>query len=270
VLTFGISRSHAGSDLDANARRFAEALGRRIGRRITATVTRDYEKLLEGVLVGGVSVAWMPPLLHARAARSGAVLACVSRRGDALTYRAAILVRRDSELAKVRDLVGKRAAWADPISASGYTFPRLHLIAAGLDPTYECEEETFHGSAARACSAVADGNADFCAHFMSHAAATDAQLALIELRRALGERVADALRVLAVTDPIPPDGIVLAPPLDGMLQAALRDALLSLDGTESGRAAIRGLMNAERLAPVTSDVARLIERARVSVLASRA
>lgn len=268
MLTFGISRSHAGTDLEVNARRFAEALGRRIGRRITATVTRDYEKLLEGVLVGGVSVAWMPPLLHARAAKSGAVLACVSRRGGALTYRSAILVRRDSELSKIRDLVGKRAAWADPFSASGYTFPRLHLISAGLDPTYECEEESFHGSVARACGAVAEDRADFCAHFMSDAAAGDAQLAALELRQALGETVADALRVLAVTDPIPPDGIVLAPPLDGMLQATLRDALLSLDANEAGRVAIRRLLNAERLAPVTSDVARLIERT-LSVLASR-
>jgi phosphonate transport system substrate-binding protein len=268
VLTFGISRSHAGSDLETNARRFADVLGKRIGRRIAPTVTRDYEKLLEGVLVGGVSVAWMPPLLHARAARSGAVLACVSHRGGALTYRSAVLVRSDSDIARVRDLAGKRAAWADPISASGYTFPRLHLIAAGLDPTYDCEEETFHGSAARACNAVVEGEADFCAHFLSGAAATDPQLARVELRRALGERVADALRVLAVTDPIPPDGIVLAPPLDGMMQATLRDALLSLDAFEPGRTAIRLLLNADRLAPVTSDVARLIERAR-SVLASR-
>jgi phosphonate transport system substrate-binding protein len=269
VLTFGISKSHAGIDLDVNARRFADALGRRIGRRIVPTVTRDYEKLLEGLLVGGVSVAWMPPLLHARAARSGAVLACVSRRAGGLTYRAAILVRRDGELARVRDLVGKRAAWADPFSASGYIFPRLYLLADGLDPTYECEAETFHGSAARACMAVVDGAADFCAHFVSNAAAEDEQLLRIELRRALGERVADGLRLLAVTDLIPPDGIVLAPPLDGMLQAVVRDALLALDASEPGRAAIRGLLNAERLVPVTSDVARLIERAR-AVLASRA
>jgi ABC-type phosphate/phosphonate transport system substrate-binding protein len=105
ALTFGISRSHAGTDLDVKARRFAEALGKRVGRRIAPVVTRDYEKLLEGVLVGAVSVAWMPPLLHARAARSGAVLACVSSRGESLTYRSAILVARDGERSKIRDLV---------------------------------------------------------------------------------------------------------------------------------------------------------------------
>jgi phosphate/phosphite/phosphonate ABC transporter binding protein len=269
VLTFAVSRSHAGSDLDAAVRRFADALGGVIGRRVVPTVTRDYEKLLEGVLVGGVAIAWLPPLIHARAARSGAVLACVSERGGALTYRAALLVRRDSDYATVRDLRGTRAAWADPFSASGYTFPRLHVLEAGIDPRRAFSLEGFHGSASRACQAVADGVADVCAHFLSDAAAGDEQLARLELRRALGEPVADALRVLAVTNSIPPDGIVLAPPLDGMTQAIVRDALLSLDRSPQGRAAIRALLNADRLAPVTADVARLIDRAR-AVLASRA
>jgi phosphonate transport system substrate-binding protein len=190
-------------------------------------------------------------------------------RGGALTYRAAILVRADSDYAKLRDLAGARAAWADPFSASGYTFPRLHLSAAGIDPAMDCAGEEFHGSAARACTAVAEGEADFAAHFLSEEAAGDPVLARVELRHALGERVADSLRILATTDRIPPDGIVLSPPLDGLLQATLRDALLSLHDSGDGRAVLRGLLGADRLAPVTSDVARLVEHAR-SMLASDA
>jgi phosphate/phosphite/phosphonate ABC transporter binding protein len=265
-LTFGLSRSHAGHDLDAGARRFADALVELAGRKIGVTITRDYERLLDGVLVGAISVAWMPPLVHARAAAQGAPLACVSQRNGGLTYRSALIVRADSQHSHVRALVGARAAWADRYSASGYLFPQLHLLAAGVDPRYDFAGESFHGSAARACRAVADGDADLCAHYISDAAGAHPeehwQLAQLELRQTLGDDVATQLRVLDVTDPIPPDGMVLAPPLDGLLQATLRDALLALHRRPRGMEALRALMQAERLAPVTGDVAKIIARLR--------
>ncbi len=83
------------------------------------------------------------------------------------------------------------------------------------------------------------------------------------------DAVADQLRVVAITERIPPDGVVLAPPLDGHLQATLRDALLALHQREAGRAALKSLLSAERLAPATGDVVRLIARSS-AVLASRA
>jgi phosphonate transport system substrate-binding protein len=266
LLTFGISHSHAGQDLDAGARRFADVLGDLLGRRVGVTMTRDYERLLDGVLVGAISVAWMPPLVHARAAASGAPLACVSQRNGALTYRSALLVRADSHRTQLRGLRGARAAWADPFSASGYLFPQLHLLAAGVDPRYDFADEHFHGSAARACRAVADGNADLCAHYVSDAAGAHRDdhwgLAQLELRRTLGDDLGTQLRILDVTDSIPPDGMVLAPPLAGLAQATLRDALLALHQRGPGAAALRALLQADRLAPVTGDVVKIIGRLR--------
>ena len=271
-LTFGISRSHAGHDLDAGARLFADALAARVNRKIAVTITPDYERLLEGVLMGGVSIAWMPPLLHARAALKGAPLAAVSQRNGALAYRAAILVRADSHRISgfgVRSLRGARAAWADPSSASGYLFPQLHLLAAGVDPRYDLASERFLGSAAAACRAVVDGEADVCAHYVSDAAGASRdqhwKLAHLELRQSLGEHLGTNLRILDITDPIPPDGVVLAPPLDGRLQAALRDALLSLHDDAAGARALQALLQAERLMPVTGDVVKIIARLRAHV-----
>lgn len=231
-LTFGISRSHAGRTLDLGAQLLADALGARLGRRITVIVTPDYERLLDGVVVGAIAIAWMPPLLHMRAGLKGAPLACVSQRNGALAYRSALVVRRDSDRANVASLRGARAAWADPSSASGCLFPQLHLIAAGIDPSYDLAAQRYYGSTAAACRAVVDGAADVSAHYVSDAAGGAHEAgwpaAQLELRQALGEAVGAELRVLDVTEPIPPDGMVLAAPLDGRLQAAIRDALLSL------------------------------------------
>src|SRR5439155_298315 len=168
-LSFGISRSHAGADLDGAARRFADALSARVGRKLNVVITADYEKLLDGVLVG----------------------------------------------------------------------------------------------------AVTDGDAELCAHYISDGAGAHRDdhfaLAQLELRAALGDAVAGKLRVLDVTDPIPPDGMVLAEPLDGRMQAALRDALLSIHDERRGFEALKALCQAERLAPVTGDVAKIIARLRAHV-----
>jgi len=157
ALRFGISRHHGGLQLVAGARRFAEALAGSLKIPVKLTVAPDYDKLLEGVLIGGIEVAWMPPLLHARAVSEGALLAAVSERAGGLAYRSALLVKDSSVYRAVADLKGARAAWADRSSASGYLFPRLHLQATGLDPRRDLQSEKFLGSPALACAAVAGG-----------------------------------------------------------------------------------------------------------------
>jgi len=163
------------------------------------------------------------------------------------------LVRDDSPFVAVGDLRGARVAWADPSSASGHLFARLHLLGAGIDPPRDLGGEKFLGSAEAACAAVSDGKADLCACYVSDAAGANPLRALADVRRTLGAAAAK-LRVLAVTASIPPDGVVLAPTLDGWRQAKLRDTLLALHERTGGARAIAELMQAERLAPVTNEL----------------
>ncbi|HZS38384.1 MAG TPA: PhnD/SsuA/transferrin family substrate-binding protein [Polyangia bacterium] len=263
MLRFGVSRGHGTPQLVESARRFAELLAGRLGRPARVVMTDDYDHLLQGMVVGGVDLGWLPPLVHARLTPSGAVLAAVSERSGAVTYRSALLTRADAEYLNARALRGVRAAWSDRSSAAGYLFPYLHLVGLGLDAARDFTDETFFGSATAACAAVADGRADVCACFVTEAAAPDG---VLDRERALADaaRVYPAaswrLRVLDVTDSIPPDGVVIGAHVDGALQARLRDALLELHKREDGAAALAALMQADRLAPVTENVRKTIAR----------
>jgi ABC-type phosphate/phosphonate transport system substrate-binding protein len=259
MLRFGISRSHGGPTLLSGAHVFADELAERMQVRCKLVVADDYEHLSTGVGSGGVDVAWMPPLVHARAVRSGALLAAVAERSGAVTYRSAILTRADAPYLNERALAGARAAWADRSSAAGYAFARLHLVAAGVDPDRALKSQTFHGSAAAACAAVADGNADFCACFVSEAAADDPARALADVERVYAP-ARWRLRVLALTDAIPPDGVVLGAHVDGATQAHARDALLRMHATRRGAEGLRALMQADRLVPVTEAVRRILKK----------
>ena len=120
----------------------------------------------------------------------------------------------------------------------------------GAPPEKAFTTETFLGSVARVGAAVQSGEADLCACFVTDSAAHDPQRAGEDVRRNLGA-AADGLRILFVTDPIPPDGFVLSGSLEAREQVRITTALLSLHEGPEGRAALRELLHAERLAPVT-------------------
>jgi phosphonate transport system substrate-binding protein len=221
-------------------------------------VAADYAAIAHAVVNGRAHAAWMPPVSHARATLAGAHLVAVAERHGGLAYRSALLVRTDSVWTAPSGLHAVRAAWTDPSSASGWLFPRLHLLAAGLDPKRDIASEKFYGSAEGALAAVAGGEADLCACYVRD---TNPAQALDDAERVFrGAR--EKLRVLAITDLIPPDGVVVGPGMDQTARAQIATALLGLHHRDLGRAALAELMQAERLVPPTDDVLRLVQRLR--------
>src|SRR4051812_2694995 len=208
AITFGVSRHHE-AGVEGWSEILARALSAGLDRLVTPVVARDYEQLLAKVNAGDADLAWLPPLLHARAVENGARLVALPQRGGWLTFRSALLVRKDDPARTPADLRGARAAWRDRSSASGYLFPRLDLATLGAPPERSLSTETFYGSIARAAEAVVKREADLCTCHVSDPAARDPARARTDVKSALGP-LADSLRVLHVTEPIPPDGFVVA------------------------------------------------------------
>ena len=71
-LSLGVSRNHAGATVEAWPRILCQGLAVGLGSAVEPALYEDYDGLLRAVLDGGVDVAWLPPLLHARAAAQGA------------------------------------------------------------------------------------------------------------------------------------------------------------------------------------------------------
>jgi len=253
-LRFAVSRSNGGPTLLDGARQFAAALGHQLAAPVEVAVSYDYAGLLKATIAGNVELAWMPPLIHARAASRGGRLVALSKRGGSLGYHSGILVK-NGRYRTIADLVGVRAAWVDPSSSSGYIFPRLHLLAAAADPAALFASERFCGSATNACRLVAAGEADVAACFLSVAA--DRESAQREVARMFKT---DDVSVLDVTAKIPPDGFVVAPTVDESLSRSLRAALLNLHTVPEGRNGLQALLQAESLARVQPEIVADLER----------
>lgn len=243
----------------AGTRSFASALTARIGRPVRVHVSEDYAGLLRAFRAGAIDLGWMPPVLAASAVEDGAQLALVCERDGALTYRSAIVVRAEGSLRTLDDLASVRAAWTDRQSASGYLFPRLHLIASGVDPAAAFASEAFLGSPRAACSAVADGHADLCACFTSEAHARSSELTLADVAR-IYPAASWRLRVFRLTDSIPSDGMVIAPHVDGEVRAQVVAGMCQLHTFADGREALDKLLFADRLVSLAPEIERLMAK----------
>lgn len=238
--------------------RLATALSTLLGQPVSAVQSDGYEDLLDSFLAGKLDVAWLPPLLHARAAARGGQALAVPIRAGSLTYRSALLVAPGAPYSDVHELRGVRAAWVDRFSASGYHFPRLELERCGVRLAEALRAEVFHGSTVRAASAVASGEADLCACFVTDSAGRDVFHAQADLGRALGP-LAERLRILHVTGPIPPDGLLAGAHVEPALAQQVAQALLRLHDTAEGAEVLRGLIQADRLVTPGEAVMRSLE-----------
>lgn len=247
---FGISRSHGGAQVEAAASEFAQQLATLSALEVRLVVEADYDQLYEALKAGRVSMAWLPPLLYSRAAVDGLRLVAVPERSGGVALYSAILVSSGSPLNDPAAMRDARAAWVDKSSASGYAFPRSHLLSSGAT----LASEAFHGSPNKAAAEVAAGRADFCTCPVSSRSPAEA---LRNAAAVLGSAVKE-LRLLDVTGVISPDGIVLSRASPSEVASGLEGAVLRLHAEPQGLAAIRGLLRAERMITPAESTRRMM------------
>ncbi len=214
--------------------RLATTLTRLAKLEVSAARAKSYSEITEQVLHGKVDFAWLPPVPYIALSRREAVDPLVSlvRSGHAEFY-SVLIARADSRLESPRDLAGKRAAWVDPHSASGYVLPRIGLSAVGIDPRHAFREERFFRSHDEVVRAVVDHRADFGATFGGlDAAGTLARGPWTTLEGA-GE-----LRVLATFGAIPPDVIAARADLDAVTSERLTQAFVHAASDPEAREAL--------------------------------
>ncbi|HEY1584225.1 MAG TPA: PhnD/SsuA/transferrin family substrate-binding protein, partial [Polyangia bacterium] len=233
--------------------KFVDVLSRAFGVPIELHMAEDYEHLLAAVRAGGVALSWMPPFVALRVPPAEATLVAVSERHGSVHYRSALVVANTSRFHSVADLRGSRArvAWGDPQSASQYILPRHHLLEAGLRPGLDFVGGRFLSSGFNICAGVANGEFELGALHCNDELAGDYAGALEFLKRHF-TAAPWRLRVIAITERIPADGIVLNRALDESTQA--HSGLNALHEKSEALEALRALMNADRLVPLTTSM----------------
>jgi phosphate/phosphite/phosphonate ABC transporter binding protein len=227
-LKFGFTPVLTEADMRAEFDPLMAYLSDAIGQKVVLYIAKNYGDLRTQMETGAVDIGSFSPFAYVDAARGGKVrIIAQSILEGSATYRGLIVARKDSGLKTVADLEGKRFAFVDPKSASGYVYPRAMLVEKGVTPERYFKETIFAGGHDKVIAAVLEGRADAGAIY-------DGALGVA---KAKGMQTED-LVTLVSTDPIPHDAIAVRLGLDETLAKKIQTALVDLDKSEAGRQVI--------------------------------
>ncbi|EHM10705.1 phosphate/phosphite/phosphonate ABC transporter, periplasmic binding protein [Thermanaerovibrio velox DSM 12556] len=216
-LWVGFTPFASPEEIKASYGPIVEGLAGKLGKRCRLFVSHDYGSLGEGLKDGRFDVAWFSPLAYVVAAERVPmrVLGIPKVKGRP-SYRGLIIARRDSGIKGLSDLKGRRFAFVDASSGSGYLYPRVLMSKSGLDPKRDLGGVLFLGTHDRVIEAVLSGEVDAGATY------TDAW------DGAAKKKDLSPLVVLATTEEIPKDAVAVLADLDGAEAERIAEALLSL------------------------------------------
>jgi len=127
----------------------------------TGSKSGGYTAAVKGLLSGDTPMAYLAPVTISQArhhSKNVQPIVCAVR-GGSPTYVGEIVVRKDSNIRKVEDLVGRRVIGASPSSTSGNLLPSGMLIDKGIDKASFAAMD-FAGGHDKAANAVLDGKYD--------------------------------------------------------------------------------------------------------------
>jgi phosphonate transport system substrate-binding protein len=153
-------------------------------------------------------------------------------------YRAEIITQADSGINTLADLRGKRFAFVDPASTSGYLFPVAGLKKAGYDPQKFFGQTIFAGSHNNVVLAVYQGRVDAGSVFED---------ARGSVQKTLPD-VMQKVKVVWKSDPIPNDTVSFRKGLPNDVTDKVTTALLRFSRTPAGLDALKSLYEIEALA----------------------
>ena len=227
-LTFGFTPVLSEAEMRSEFEPLTTYLSQAIGRKVRLYIAKDYGDLRTQMESGAVDIGSFSPFAYVDATRGGKIrIIAQSILDGSATYRGLIIARSDSGLRDVKDLEGKRFAFVDAKSASGYVYPRAMLVERGVNPERYFKQTIFAGGHDKVISAVLERRVDAGAIY-------DGALGVAKAKGLpVGELV-----TLSSTDPIPHDAVAVRIGMDDALVRKVQAALVDLDQSPAGKLVI--------------------------------
>jgi phosphonate transport system substrate-binding protein len=213
------------------------------------SVPTSYITVVEAMGSGQVDVGWLSPFAYVLAHdQNGTQIILTSVRQGSKSYRSQIIVRADSGINSIEQLRGKKFAFVDPASASGFLFPNAMLANMGLDYKSFFSDTIFAGGHDKVVIAVYNKQVDGGATFGNSVDSGPPSDARTLVQSTLPD-VMSVVKPIATTDPIPNDTVSVRGDLDPALTKLITDGLLYIQGTPEGRKVLNDLYQIDGLAP---------------------
>jgi phosphonate transport system substrate-binding protein len=248
-IIFAFTPSQDVARITASGNAIASALASATGLRWKVIVPTSYAAQIESMCAGQTDIAAIAPLAMTLMLDKGCgtpILGALRKdeKGQlATTYNAQILVQTASGITDLNGLKGKKFAFVDPISASGYLFPSLLVKnKTGLEPKAFFSSTIFAGGHDKAALAVYSGQVDGAATFND-----------VRTSAGMPADILTKTKVIDAAGPIPNDGVAVAKGFPADVQATVTQALIDYCASDAGKTQCASLFNWSGLQKVTPD-----------------
>lgn len=209
------------------------------GYKFESFVATSYAGVIEAMGARRADIGWLNTFSYVVAhEKYGVEVRLVTVRFGNPYYKAQIIAQAGSAINSLADLKGKRFAYVDANSTSGYLFPRVGLKKAGFDPDKLFGQTIFAGSHNNVVLAVYQGRVDAGAVF------EDARATVQKTMPDVMQKV----KVIWKSDPIPNDTVSFRGDLPADIKDRVTKALLRFSQQPAGLDALKSLYEIEALA----------------------
>ena len=198
----------------------SDYLSERLGVKVEAFTASNYIGVVEGLGSGSVDFGIIPPfssLLAQKQSNAKPILTSKGKTGKP-GYTAELYVRKDSGIKSLQDVKGKKVAFVDPSSSSGYIYPGAMLVNAGLNLDKDISYQ-FSGGHDKSLQLLLNKDVDVIATFdgVEDRYAKDFPQAKTDIQK------------LATSDMIPGIMVTTSSKMDKALQEKLEKALRDIE-----------------------------------------
>ncbi len=222
TLEFGIGPWYTAEETNIYTRPVLNYLEEQTGYRFILNITDTYEELVtnfqnQHLDVADLSASLYDQLLRNDSHTSQYLGTNTSKVGDKMSshYRGIIFTHKNSDIRRLEDLKGRTFAFVDQGSSSGFKYPLVTLVKAGIEPKRDFTEIFYVGNHDAVANSVAGKKV--------------AAGAIWDLELENAEKVHGKIfRRLAQTSPIPREAWISQKSLPAELTASIQKALASL------------------------------------------
>ncbi len=233
-----------------SSKEWSDWLSKETGYSFEVSIPTSYVAVVEAIGSKRVDVAYMNVTNYFLAEEKyGAQAKFITLNIDGKAqYKGQFIVRDDSKIQKLSDLNGKKIAYVDPTSASGYILPAYQLKELGIKP----KESVFAGRHDAVVTMVYQKQVDAGTTFY----ALPENGEQMDARRLVVSQFPDVwkkIRVLDYTISLANDALVFRKDLEPEIQEKLIAAIEKWAGTNEGKVTLKNLSNGAGMRRATEE-----------------
>lgn len=245
-LIMGFVPSRDVNEIQLSANKISNYLSERTGYHVKSITVQNYAAIVVGMNNKNIDIAFIGPLDYVVShIKNGAYPITASIRNGKKGYNGIIVVRKDSHINSLKDLINKKVALGDALSASSNLYPKAAMRVAGIDPVNDIRTLTLSSASATVVS-VLQGKVDAGAVYSD--ARTNSEV------MARFPNILNETKIIYTSELIPADPQIVRKDLNPEQVSALKKGLLDLSSDHTGKLWLKALFGIDKLEPaVDSD-----------------